>query len=69
RVVLHFQASAFNVLNRVVLGTGGSPMTIFNLAPKDLSPESLKDSNTPFGIFTAQQNAPRRLQLGLKLEF
>lgn len=69
RVVLHFQASAFNLLNRVVLGTGGPQMTIFNLAPKDLSPESLKDSNTPFGIFTAQQNAPRRVQLGVKLEF
>jgi len=69
RVVLHFQASAFNVFNRVVLGTGGSPMTIFNLAPADLNPETLRNSETPFGIFTGQQNAPRRVQLGLKLEF
>jgi Carboxypeptidase regulatory-like domain len=69
RVVVNFQANFFNVFNRVVLGTGGSQMTIFNLAPRDLSDASLQNSNTPFGILTSQQNGPRRIQFGLKLEF
>jgi hypothetical protein len=67
--VVNFQANFFNAFNRVVLGTGGAPTTIFNLAPKDLSAGSLQNSNTPFGIFTSQQNGPRRIQFGLKLEF
>lgn len=69
RVAIHFQANAFNALNRVVLGTGGANTTIFNLAPRDLTAGSLTGSNTPFGILTAQQNGPRRIQFGLKLEF
>lgn len=69
RVVLHFQVSAFNVFNRVVWAPGGPPTTIFNLAPKDLSEESIQNSNTPFGILTAQQNDPRRIQLGVRVEF
>ncbi|MGH9751179.1 MAG: carboxypeptidase regulatory-like domain-containing protein [Blastocatellia bacterium] len=69
RVVINFQANFFNAFNRVVLGTGGPPTTIFNLAPKDLSAASIQNSNTPFGILTSQQNGPRRIQFGLKLEF
>jgi carboxypeptidase family protein len=69
RLVINFQANFFNAFNRVVLGTGGSPTTIFNLAPRDLSSASLQNSNTPFGILTTQQNGPRRIQFGLKLEF
>jgi len=69
RVVINFQGNFFNAFNRVVLGTGGPPTTIFNLAPKDLSAASLQNSNTPFGILTTQQNGPRRIQFGLKLEF
>ncbi len=69
KVTLQFRANAFNVFNRVVLGTGGASMTIFNNAPRDLSAASLATSNTPFGILTAQQNGPRRMQFGLKLEF
>lgn len=69
RIVLNFQANFFNALNRVVLGPGGPQTLTFNLAPKDLSTESLKNSNTPFGILTAQQNGARRIQFGLKLEF
>jgi Carboxypeptidase regulatory-like domain/TonB dependent receptor len=69
RLVVNFQANFFNVFNRVVLGTGGSQTTIFNLAPRDLSEASLQNSNTPFGILTNQQNGARRIQFGLKLEF
>lgn len=69
RVVINFQANFFNAFNRVVLGTGGAPTTIFNLAPKDLSQTSLAGSSTPFGILTSQQNGARRIQFGLKLEF
>ncbi|MGH9914325.1 MAG: hypothetical protein ACRD63_03445, partial [Pyrinomonadaceae bacterium] len=69
RFVLKIEANAFNAFNRVVLGTGGSPTTIFNLAPRDLSAASLAGSDTPFGILTTQQNGSRRIQLGVKLEF
>lgn len=69
RVVINFQANFFNAFNRVVFDTGGAPTTIFNLAPKDLSAASIQNSNTPFGILTAQQNGARRIQFGLKLEF
>jgi hypothetical protein len=69
RIVINFQASAFNIFNRVVFAPGGAQTTIYNLAPPDLGPASLANSNTPFGILTAQQNGPRRVQLGLKVEF
>lgn len=69
RFVLKIEANAFNAFNRVVLGTGGAPTTIFNLAPRDLNPGTLANSGTPFGILTTQQNGPRRIQLGIKLEF
>lgn len=69
RFVLKIEANAFNAFNRVVLGTGGSNTTIFNLAPQDLSPEALATSGTPFGILTTQQNGARQIQLGIKLEF
>lgn len=69
KVDVQFLANFFNVFNRVVLGTGGPQTTIYNLAPKDLSSASLANSNTPFGILTAQQNGPRRIQLALKVEF
>ncbi|MCA1575038.1 MAG: TonB-dependent receptor [Acidobacteria bacterium] len=68
RFVLLLQANAFNAFNRVVLGTGGSATTIFNLAPRDLNTATLVGSGTPFGILTTQQNGPRRIQLGVKLE-
>jgi hypothetical protein len=69
RFVLKIEANAFNAFNRVVLGTGGAPTTIFNLAPANLNPATLANSGTPFGILTTQQNGPRRVQLGIKLEF
>jgi len=69
RVNLQFQANFFNAFNRVVFGSGGAPTFIYNFAPPDLSQASLQGSNTPFGIMTAQQNGPRIIQFGLKLEF
>ncbi len=69
RFVLKIEVNAFNALNRVVLGTGGAPTTIFNLAPSNLNAATLANSGTPFGILTTQQNGPRRIQLGVKLEF
>ncbi|MBS1841576.1 MAG: TonB-dependent receptor [Acidobacteria bacterium] len=69
RVNLQFQANFFNAFNRVVFGSGGAPTFIYNFAPPDLSAGSLQGSNTPFGIMTSQQNGPRIIQFGLKLEF
>jgi len=69
RVNLQFQANFFNAFNRVVFGAGGAPTFIYNFAPSDLSQASLQNSNTPFGIMTSQQNGPRIIQFGLKLEF
>jgi hypothetical protein len=69
RVNLQFQANFFNAFNRVVFGAGGAPTFIYNFAPPDLSQASLQNSNTPFGIMTSQQNGPRIIQFGLKLEF
>lgn len=67
---LQFQANFFNVLNRAIFSPGGNPQTfIVNNAPPDLSTASLMNSNTVFGIMTAQQNAPRIIQFGLRLEF
>ena len=75
-VGLQFQANLFNAFNRVVwssagqAGSQGNAQTfIFNAAPANLSPASLANSNTIFGIFTSQQNGPRIIQFGLKLEF
>ncbi len=73
---LQFQANFFNAFNRVVwsssgqAGSQGNAQTfIFNGAPPDLSTASLSQSNSIFGIFTSQQNNPRIIQFGLKLEF
>jgi hypothetical protein len=70
RVNLQFQANFFNALNRVVFSSGGNAQTfIVNAAPPNLSPASLANSSSIFGIMTAQQNAPRIIQLGARLEF
>lgn len=70
KINLQFQANAFNVFNRVVFSSGGNAQTfIINAAPPNLSAASLANSSTIFGIMTSQQNGPRILQLGLKLQF
>jgi hypothetical protein len=67
---LQFQANFFNAFNRVIFSSGGNAQTfIVNGAPPDLSQASLANSNSVFGIMTAQQNGPRIIQFGLKLEF
>src|SRR5262249_40595949 len=67
---LQFQANFFNALNRTIFSSGGNAQTfIVNSAPPDLSAASLMSSNTVFGIMTSQQNAPRIIQFGMKLEF
>jgi hypothetical protein len=67
---LQFQANFFNALNRTIFSAGGNAQTfIVNAAPPDLSQGSLQNSNTVFGIMAAQQNAPRIIQFGMKLEF
>jgi hypothetical protein len=67
---LQFQANFFNAFNRVIFSSGGNAQTfIINAAPPDLSPSSLQDSQTIFGIMTAQQNQARIIQFGMKLEF
>ncbi len=70
---LQFQANFFNALNRTIFSSGGNANTfILNAlapAPPDLSQGSLANSNTVFGIMTNQQNAPRIIQFGMKLEF
>jgi hypothetical protein len=67
---LQFQANFFNALNRTIFSAGGNAQTfIINAAPPDLSPASLQNSNTVFGIMAAQQNAPRIIQFGMRLEF
>jgi len=67
---LQFQANFFNALNRTIFSSGGNAQTfIINSAPSDLSSTSLADSNTVFGIMTSQQNGPRIIQFGMKLEF
>jgi hypothetical protein len=74
-VDLQFQANFFNAFNRTVFSSGsagnqGNAQTfIFNGAPPDLSSASLANSNSIFGILTNQQNGPRIIQFGLKLEF
>lgn len=67
---LQFQTNFFNVFNRTVFSSGGDPQTfIINSAPPNLSSASLINSNTVFGIMTAQQNGPRIIQFGLRFEF
>jgi hypothetical protein len=67
---LQFQANFFNAFNRVIFSSGGNAQTfIINAAPPDLSSSSLQDSQTIFGIMTAQQNQARIIQFGMKLEF
>jgi hypothetical protein len=67
---LQIQANFFNAFNRVVFSDGGDPTTyIQNYAPPNLSAASLANSTTVFGIMTAQQNAPRIIQFGARLEF
>lgn len=67
---LQFVANAFNVLNRTTFSSGGNAQTfIINLAPPNLSQGALQNSNTNFGIMTNQQNGPRIIQLGARLEF
>jgi hypothetical protein len=68
RVAVQFQANAFNLLNRVVLGINGNAL-VYNQAPPNLSTGTLQNSVTPFGIPTYQQNQPRRIQFALKVEF
>lgn len=68
RTDLQFQANFFNALNRVVFSNGGNAVTfIQNFAPPNLS--AAANSNSIFGQMTAQQNAPRIIQFGMKLEF
>ena len=70
RANLMFQANFFNAFNRVVFSNGGNPNTfIFNNAPANLNAGTLASTNSVFGQFTAQQNAPRMIQFALKLEF
>ena len=70
RADLQFQANFFNALNRTIFSNGGNAQTfIQNSAPPDLSPASLATTSTVFGIMTAQQNAPRIIQFGFRLEF
>lgn len=70
RVDLQFQANFFNAFNRVIFSSGGNAQTfIINAAPTDLSAASLANSSSIFGIMTAQQNGPRIIQFGLRLEF
>lgn len=67
---LQFQANFFNAFNRTIFSSGGNAQTfIINAAPPDLSSTSLQNSNTVFGIMTGQQNSPRIIQFGMKLEF
>jgi len=54
---------------QTALNGTGTNATIFKLAPRDLTTASLATSNTPFGVLTGQQNGPRRMQFGSKLEF
>jgi hypothetical protein len=70
---LQFQANFFNALNRTIFSSNGNANTfILNVppaAPPDLSSASLQNSNSIFGIMTNQQNAPRIVQFGMKVEF
>ncbi len=69
RVNLQFQANFFNAFNRVVFGSTNAVTYIVNQSPGNLNASSLASSSSIFGILASQQNAPRRIQLSLKLEF
>ncbi len=70
KVNFQLQANFFNAFNRVIFSAGGNAQTfIVNAAPPNLSPASLANSSSIFGIMTAQQNGPRIIQLGARLEF
>jgi hypothetical protein len=70
RTDLQFQANFFNALNRTIFSSGGNATTfIQNYAPPNLSPASLANSTTVFGIMAAQQNSPRIIQFGMRFEF
>ena len=70
RSTLQFQANFFNAFNRVVFSSGGNSNTYnFTNAPADLTPASLANTTSVFGVLTNQQNAPRIIQFALKLEF
>ena len=65
---LQFQANFFNALNRTIFSNGGNAVTfIQQFAPPNLAAAST--SNSIFGQMTAQQNSPRIIQFGMKLEF
>lgn len=67
---LQIQANFFNAFNRVIFSAGGNAQAfIINAAPPDLSTSSLTNSQTVFGIMTTQQNSPRIIQFGMKLQF
>ena len=67
---LQIQANFFNAFNRTIFSSGGNAQTfIINAAPPDLSSTSLTNSTTIFGIMNAQQNGPRSIQFGMRLEF
>ncbi len=67
---LQFQANFFDAFNRTIFSNGGDAENfISNAAPADLSSAQLQNSSTVFGLMDAQQNAPRIIQFGLKLEF
>lgn len=70
-VNLMIQANFFNALNRVIFSSGGNAQTfIINAAPPNLTPAALAtNAQTVFGIMTTQQNAPRIIQFGVKLQF
>ncbi|MGH9587408.1 MAG: carboxypeptidase regulatory-like domain-containing protein [Acidobacteriaceae bacterium] len=68
RADLQFQANFFNALNRTIFSNGGNAVTfIQNFAPPNLA--AAANSGSIFGQMTAQQNSPRIIQFGMKLEF
>lgn len=71
---LQFQANFFNAFNRVVFGNGGGGVGnattfIYNYAPTNLSSTALSNYTGVFGIMADQQNSPRIIQFGMRLEF
>jgi Carboxypeptidase regulatory-like domain/TonB-dependent Receptor Plug Domain len=67
---LQFQANFFNALNRTIFSNGGNATTfIQNYAPPNLTAPALANSTSVFGLMTSQQNAPRIIQFGMRLEF
>lgn len=67
---LQFQTNFFDAFNRTIFSNGGDAENfIINAAPANLTPAQLQNSSTVFGLMDAQQNAPRIIQFGMKLEF